>query len=301
MKEELKEFCMSLGIEHVGIAHPGPYYELAERWSRRVEQGLVTGFEEKDFHKRIYPRLTLDDVSSVIVCLFPYHAGSQEDANLSRSAWSLDYHSLVKAKLNRIGEYLSERISGFHYKAFVDDGPLVDRYLAYMAGLGYFGINSHIITDKYGSYVFIGYILNNYPFQADQPLDKTCRQCGKCVSSCPGGAILGDFDINPLRCRSYITQKKGDLTTEEMSMLQKDRLIFGCDICQEVCPHNTEAVLTPLEEFRNGVKHRLDTEELKEISNKEFLRRYRDRAFSWRGKGLLLRNIEAINSKDCEK
>jgi epoxyqueuosine reductase len=270
---------------------------LGERWGRRLEQGHVTGFEEKDFEKRIDPRYTMADAESVIVCLFPYFVGSNEGANLSKSSFSLDYHTIAKNKLEQVGSLLSTKIPDFQYKAFVDNGPLADRYMAYLAGLGYFGVNSHIITDKYGSYVFIGYIINNYAFEPDKPQDRTCIKCGSCIASCPGCAILGNFDINPLRCRSFITQKKGDLAEQETDILRKSPLIYGCDICQDVCPHNQNISHSPIREFAENIKSSLEYDELKEISNKEFLRRYGDRAFSWRGKNMLVRNFDIIRDR----
>jgi epoxyqueuosine reductase len=294
VKKELNDYCLSLNIEYVGIAPTGPYHELAERWKKRVSQNHITGFEEKDFNRRIDAKLTLENAQSVIVCLFPYFVGSNENANLSKSSFSLDYHIIAKAKLEQIGAFLKQRIPGFEYKAFVDNGPLVDRYLASLAGLGYFGVNAHIITDKYGSYVFIGYIINNYAFAPDKPQDRTCIQCGACIRSCPGCAILGDFDINPLRCRSFITQKKSELTELELEILGKSPLVYGCDICQDVCPHNADVKHTPISEFSENIKSNIEYKELQEISNKEFLRRYKNRAFSWRGKNMLIRNFESI-------
>lgn len=295
MKDELKDFCLSLGIEYVGIAPHGPYRELSEIWEKRINLGYYTGFEEKDFERRIDPRLTLEDAESVIVCLFPYFTGYPLEANLSKSSFSLDYHLIVKNKLERIGKFLGSKINKFRYKAFVDNGPLVDRYLAYLSGVGFYGINSHIITDKYGSYVFIGYIINNYPFEPDKPLERTCIQCGACVRACPGNAILGNFDINPLVCRSYLTQKKGELSREEINIIRKHHLIFGCDICQDVCPHNSKVSTTQIKEFTENIKCIINYKELAEISSKEFLRRYNDRAFSWRGRKILMRNFEIIS------
>lgn len=291
MKQPLKEFCKSLGIEYVGIAPIGPYKELEERWRRRIEKGQVTGFEEKDISKRIDPAKTLPDVQSVIVCLFPYFVPELPDSNLSRSSMSMDYHLIVMEYLQQIARFLEEPLENFHYKCFVDNGPLADRYLAYLAGLGYFGYHANLINDRYGSYFFIGYILNNYPFQPDQPLQKTCLQCGRCITACPGNAIDGSYDINPLRCCSYLTQKKGELGSEEAQILQKHTLIFGCDTCQKVCPHNKGLPETPLAAFKQNIKATIDEEELQSISNKEFLRRYKNRAFAWRGKNLLLRNL----------
>ncbi|MDF2592662.1 MAG: queG [Clostridia bacterium] len=294
MKKELMNYCLSLNIEFAGIAPVGPYNELAEIWNRRITKNHITGFEEKDFNLRIDPKLTMENAKSIIVCLFPYFVGSNEDSNLSKSSFSIDYHIIAKAKLEEIGEFLKKKNPEFEYMSFVDNGPLVDRYLAYLAGLGYFGVNAHIITDKYGSYVFIGYIINNYAFEPDKPLDRTCIKCGACVSSCPGCAIFGDFDINPLLCRSYITQKKGELAEQDVEILASSQLVYGCDICQDVCPHNKDVMHTPMTEFAENIKSRIEYKELEEISNKEFIRRYKRRAFSWRGKSMLIRNFKLI-------
>lgn len=300
MKEELIRFCNSIKIKYVGIAPSGPYYDFEEIWKKQIERGFVCGFEELDIEKRIYPHLTLEDVKSVIVCLFPYYTGTAENSNISKYTYGMDYHILAKEKLEQIGQFLSERIENFHYKAFVDTGPLNDRYLAYKAGLGFRGINSHIITDQYGSYVFIGYILNNYPFETDKPQERTCYQCFNCVRNCPGQCIQGDFTINPLRCKSYITQKKGELSQEDIDILRKHQLIWGCDVCQDVCPHNRKVDKTPIDEFWKDLIYNIDYEELSQISNKEFIRRYKDRAFSWRGKKILTRNHKIIHEPTKE-
>ena len=295
MKEELLRFCNSIKIEYVGIAPSEPYYDFKKVWRSQIEKGYISGFEEKHVEKRIYPSLTLKDVKSVIVCLFPYYIGDVKGASISKYTYSIDYHIIIRSKLEDIGKFLGEKIEGFSYKAFVDTGPLSDRYLAYKAGLGFWGINNHIITDKYGSYVFIGYILNNYPFESDKPQERTCYQCFSCVRKCPGQCILGDFTINPLKCRSYITQKKRELSAEDIEILKKHHLIWGCDICQEVCPHNIKVEKTILKEFKENLMYNIDYEELGQISNKEFIRRYRNRAFSWRGRGVLMRNYELLH------
>lgn len=295
MKKQLKDFCLSLGIEYTGVAAPGPYPELKRILEDRINKGHYTGMEEKELERRINPSLTMPNVKSIIVCLFPYFSGHVEDSNISKYTYPLDYHRVALEKLKNIGEFLSGSIQGFEYMAFVDSGPLVDRYLAYASGLGYFGINSSVITDKYGSYFFIGYILSNHPFEPDIPLDRTCIRCGECVRRCPGDAILGDFSINPKRCISYITQKKGELSDDEIEILKGNHLVFGCDICQDVCPHNRNVKITNIEEFKKDFIHKLDYDELKEISNKEFKRRYGNRAFSWRGKGIIVRNFECLD------
>ncbi|WP_058486770.1 tRNA epoxyqueuosine(34) reductase QueG [Defluviitalea phaphyphila] len=297
MKDKLKQFCNSIGIECVGIADKGPYYELGKILKKRVKDKHNNEFEEKDIKKRIDPTLTLEDAKSVIVCIFPYYIGEVKEKNISNYTFSLDYHKIIKNKLEQIGKFLDKEINNFHYKSFVDTGPLVDRYLAYKAGLGFYGINGHIITDKYGSYIFIGYIINNYPFEVDKPMNKTCMRCGKCIKECLGSAILGNFNINTNKCKSYITQKKGELSEEEKKIIKKSNLVFGCDVCQEVCPHNINIKETNIKEFRENIITKIDYNEILNISNKEFIRRYKERAFAWRGKKIIIRNFEIIKEK----
>lgn len=294
MKDILREFCHSIQIESMGIAPQGPYFQLEKILQERRAKEQYTEFEEECIRKRIDPSLTMDDVQSVIVCLFPYQVEEETEGNVAKYTYALDYHMIIRKKLGEIGDFLASKIPGFHYQAFVDTGPLVDRYLAYLAGLGFYGLHNHIITNKYGSYVLIGYMLTNYSFEMDKPLQDKCLQCGKCQKACPGQAILGDFAMDTKQCRSYVTQKKGELTETEIEIIKKGKLVFGCDICQEVCPHNQGKALTGIKEFQEGVMTKLSYEELGSISNKEFMRRYGNRAFSWRGRKLILRNFEYL-------
>ncbi len=296
-KEKLKEFCSSIGLKCVGIAGVGPYYDLEKIIKQKLSNGHFTGMEEEIIEKRVNPRLIMENAKSIIVCAFPYYVDEVEESNLSKYCYGEDYHIVAKRYLQQICDFLEAEINNFEYKFFVDNGPLVDRYLAYQSGIGYFGINNNIITDEYGSYIFIGYIVNNYEFYADDPLPKTCIKCNKCVKYCPGNAILGNFELNPRRCLSYITQKKDDLSEEEINLIKENKMVFGCDICQEVCPHNKGISITNIEEFKTNLITKLDYNEINDISNKEFKRRYGNRAFSWRGKKIIQRNIEIILEK----
>ena len=283
-----------MNIDYVGIAPVGPYNELEKILRERFQKGQYTGFEEQNIKRRIDARETMSDAKSVIVCLFPYFSGYEADANISKYAQGKDYHIIIKDKLEAISCLLKQYVEDFSYMAYVDTGPLVDRYLAYLAGLGYYGWNHHIITEQYGSYVLIGYIINNYPFEIDVPLEKKCHQCGLCIKCCPGKALKEDFQIDPGKCMSYVTQKKEELTEEEIIKFKSNKMAFGCDLCQDVCPHNKNVQLTPLEEFRKDIVYRLNEQDINYLSNKEFKKIYGTRAFGWRGKQLLLRNLKHL-------
>lgn len=293
-KNKLKEFCKSIGINCVGIAGVGPYHDLENIIKDRTKKDFITGMEETSIEKRINPRASMENAESIIVCAFPYFVEDVVDSNLSKYCYGMDYHIVVKEKLQQIADYIDSETEGFEYMIFADNGPLVDRYLASISGIGYYGINNNIITDEYGSFVFIGYIINNYYFEPDKKIEKSCAKCGKCITSCPGKAILGDFEMNPKKCLSYITQKKEDLSEDEKIALKNNKKIFGCDICQDVCPHNISISKTNIKEFKEELIYNLKQEEINNISNKEFRRRYKEKAFSWRGKKIIQRNIEIL-------
>ena len=299
-KKEIIELFNKKGLNTVGIAPIGPYYELKKVLKDKVEKNLITGMEEPDLEKRVNPKLIMENAKSIIVCVFPYHIEDKYESNISRYCYGMDYHLVIKEKLNEICEEIKSVDEKFEYRVFADNGPLVDRYLAYLAGIGYYGVNNNLITDKYGSYVFIGYIVNNYDLEADNPTNKTCIKCNKCVKYCPGNALEGNYKMNPKKCLSYITQKKEELTLEEKDKMKKNKLIFGCDICQIVCPHNKDICESNIEEFTTDLITNLDEEEISSISNKEFKRRYKNRAFSWRGRNIIKRNMDIVNKKSME-
>lgn len=232
------------------------------------------------------------DNKTAIVCLFPYFSG-YADGNLSLYARPYDYHSIIKEKLSIVCDYIRTLSPDTKCEVFADTGPHVDRLLAYNAGLGFYGKNGMLINDDLGSFFFIGYILCDLKMEEDTPLSKTCIGCNKCIESCPGGALGEDFKID--RCASHISQKKGDLAEHEIAILKKSKLIFGCDMCQRVCPHNN-ITPRPMKEFTEDLIHSLSLSDIENLSNREFMKKYGERAFSWRGKGVLLRNINILKS-----
>ena len=141
----------------------------------------------------------------------------------------------------------------------------------------------------------IGTILTTLEFEPNTPLRQSCMGCNRCITACLG-QCLGHDEFKYDTCKSYLTQKKGDLTNEEETIIGKTPLVFGCDVCQEVCPHNQSIPATPIPEFQH-VEPYIDINEIETLTNKEFKAKYGHRAFSWRGKKILIRNQNIIEGK----
>jgi len=278
MKEKIINTLKSLGITEVGFVRAGVFSQRYDIMQKKVP------FVSSNAEERINPFLIMEDAKTIIVYLIPYKTDDKR-SNLSSYAKGEDYHIVAK----RISDMIADELLAGGYKAvsYCDNGVLDDRYLAYLAGLGFYGRNGLLINDTYGTYTFIGYIITDCEFEENKPIDKMCMDCGLCSKNCPGGAIGKDgIDFN--RCASYLTQKKGELTNEETEIIKKSGYVWGCDICQDVCPHNASAKSSPIDAFSHENIEKLS---IGELSNKEFLHKYKNRAFTWRGAGIIRRNI----------
>ncbi len=284
---DLKAFAASLHLDCLGIAPAQLPKPSPDDTSRICPLAAGQGPE------RYMPLSLLPDCQSIIVILFPYYNGRDSQSNLSHYCRCYDYHPIVHRYLERIMAYLTDHYPHNQHKAIVDTSPLADRWLAYQAGLGFYGDNHCFFNKIYGSYVFIGSILTTLSFQPDTPLGKGCLHCGACHAACPGQCFSsGTYDYR--LCKSYLTQKKGSFTLPEQEVMCKTPLIFGCDICQDVCPLNQTVPLTPIPEFRQDSISVLTRKEVETLSNKQFQHTFGTRAFAWRGKKTLLRNMDCL-------
>lgn len=227
-----------------------------------------------------------DDSKSVIVACFPYLLGKSNyrDINISKYAVAPDYHSAVLKRLGAACEKLSEIYPGERFAAFADASPAPEVKAARLAGLGVVGMNSLLITEKYGSYVFIGEIFSTLDLKSSSKPERACLKCGKCLRACPSGA-LSEAGLDVDLCLSAITQKKGALSETEERLIKESGLVWGCDVCQDVCPLNKNAALTELEEFLSSPVARF-------VAGGEI----KGRAYEWRGKKVIERNASV-----CEK
>lgn len=288
----LKAFAASLHLDCLGIA-PAHLPFPAQACDTPICP-LAAG----QGPERYMPLSVFPECQSIIVILFPYYGGRDLQSNLSHYCRCQDYHPIVHHYLDIIIAYLTAHYPNSQHKAIVDTSPLADRWLAHEAGLGFYGDNHCFFNDTYGSYFFIGSILTTISFQPDTPLRKECLHCGACHKACPGQCFSsGTYDYR--LCKSYLTQKKGSFTLPEQKVMCKTPLIFGCDVCQDVCPLNQSVPLTPIPDFQQDRISLLSREDLEPLSNKQFQKVFGTRAFAWRGKKTLLRNIDCLeNFKD---
>jgi len=223
--------------------------------------------------------------STVIAVLFPYKVDS-EPGNLSRYARVPDYHSAAGRLLEQAAGELAAEFPRYRFLSFIDNSPIPEVRAAALSGLGVMGDNGLLINPVYGSWVFIGTIVTDLPFEIKGSQICQCHHCGACKAACPGGCIgTGSRDT----CISRISQIKGSLTREQESLLKSSGMVWGCDYCQDVCPLNSKALINPHPCF-GGIKF-APSLSFKDLDNLE------GKAYSWRGAEVLRRNLSLLNEK----
>ena len=286
----LQEICKELNIYEFGVVS----WPLPENAKSILYESNPCPFTAANVEERLLGT-SLFTPKSAIVCLFPYYVEHKDPSNLSRYTWATDYHLVINEYLKKLIEKLQIMNTDAQFSIHCDTSPLADRYMAYLAGLGFYGKNNCFISPKWGSYVVIGTILTTLELEPNTPLTQSCMGCNRCITACLG-QCLGHDEFKFDTCKSYLTQKKGELTSEEEHIIAKTPLVFGCDVCQEVCPHNKDIPTTPIPEFQS-VEPYINIDELDSLTNKEFKAKYGNRAFSWRGKKILMRNQNIIEEK----
>lgn len=229
-----------------------------------------------------------ENAETVISILFPYYLGEEyyRDSNVSRYAVSADYHIITNDIILRIKNRLQEKYPQNKFEAFIDNSPLPEVRCAVNAGLGMLGINNLFINKDYGSWVFLGEIVTDKFFEPFSGEIKLCANCKKCMEACPTGAITGKGIIKE-KCLSYLSQKKGELDEATKAMIEKTGCAWGCDICQRACPLNINAKKTPIKEFFETANPIVTKED--EVEG---------RAFAWRGKAVIERNLKILDRRD---
>ena len=290
---EILEFCKSLGLQNVGFIKCRTLDELKDFYKERKESNLENEFEEKDINKRIDLNYYMEEGKTIISIAFPYsYAMDYLDNGFSIYTRGYDYHRVVGGYLEKISNFIINK--GGKAKYFVDSNVMPERYIAYLAGVGFIGRNNMLITKEYGSYVFLGEIITDLEIYDEDKGSfkelfkyKECGECVNCYKKCPTKAInKGKKNCNI--CLSYLTQKK---ELEDWEIKALDGRVFGCDTCQKACPYNEEAKSTLIEEFKVLEFMNIYNEDfIIEMNNSEFKDTFKKTSCGWRGKNVLKRN-----------
>ena len=230
---------------------------------------------------------------TAVIFAVPYLSHTAAQArNISSYAVSRDYHLFFSSLFEEMIKELTLIFPNNKFVGFTDHSPIDEIEAAAKAGLGVIGENHLLITEKYSSFVFLGEIITDAALTSNTGEIRHCIKCGKCLSACP---VSGNIDL----CLSAMTQKKGELNDSEKSALIKHGCAWGCDICQEVCPYTASAIAkgtiyTKVDFFNNFLTPILTCKAIKEMNDAEF----RERAYSWRGKATIMRNLQILEEKE---
>ena len=258
-----------------------------------TEYGILPMDEVRVLRPELFSRGEPILPRSVILFLVPYYTGPAE--NLSLYAVSRDYHLYMREVSERLIAALSAAYPDAAFRAFADHSPIGERYAAARAGLGILGDNGLLINETYGSLVFIGEIYTDLAAPADTPLYevRTCEHCGACLRACPTGALSGQGD-----CLSELTQRKGELSDATVDLMCRHNTVWGCDLCQTACPHTRRAIaegkVTPVPFFHEARIPCLSSDALAAMDAPTF----KTRAFAWRGRTTIARNLAAYEAKN---
>ena len=238
----IKAEAHRLGFLSCGISKAGFLEEEAprlENWLNNQMNGQMS-YMENHFDKRLNPTLLVDDAKSVISLLLNYYPSelqNEDSYKISKYAYGQDYHHVIKEKLKELLHFIQTEIGEVSGRAFVDSAPVLDKAWAAKSGLGWVGKNSNLITQKVGSFYFIAELIIDLELNYDAPTTDHCGSCTACLDACPTEAIVAPYVVDGSKCISYFTIELKDNLPQEMKG-KFDDWMFGCDVCQDVCPWN---------------------------------------------------------------
>ncbi len=270
--ERISDFVKSQGFELFGFCKFS--YDLVK-------------FQTKN--KALIPQ----NAKSIITFLFPYNIDFKGERNVSLYCIGKDYHTIIKDKLDALCQKLSEKFPQNTFCSFCDVSPIDEVRAAYLSGLGVLGKNSLLINQKYGSYCFIGEIVTDLELLGNTLPLGSCISCGKCSDACFSNALKNRggevFLLDTSLCLSSLTQNKKELNQNEQDLIKKGGLVWGCDLCQISCPLNSKTQKSPIKEFYHSLQPKITEESLNSS--------IKDRAYGYKGKNILKRNLCIIEQK----
>ena len=287
LRRLINGLAREVGFDLVAVTDAAGFDADRELAMRRIDDGLMDGlpwFTKARVARGTSPDELLPGARSIISLGLNYYpgppdTGSESSGLVARYAQARDYHRVMKRRMRRLvialAEYpaLQQADAELTARWYVDDGPMLDRASAARAGLGWFGKNGNILNPTYGSWLLLGQIVTNLQLEPDAPLSKTCGQCTRCIPACPTDAIVAPYVVDNRRCISYLTiEHKGAIPRDLRPAM--GTWVFGCDICQEVCPVNRKAKATSDPNFGRRDLTALDLVELLDMDEEQFRQRF---------------------------
>ncbi|MEM6685746.1 MAG: tRNA epoxyqueuosine(34) reductase QueG [Bacteroidota bacterium] len=301
--ELIKAEAKRLGFLSCGISKAAFLEEEAPRlesWLNKNMHGEMQ-YMENHFDKRLDPTKLVEDSKSVVSLLLNYYPSETQTASdapkISKYAYGMDYHFVIKDKLKQLLQFIQEEIGDVHGRAFVDSAPVLDKAWAAKSGLGWIGKHSNLLTQKVGSFYFIAELIIDLELEYDTPVTDHCGSCTACIDACPTQAIVEPYVVDGSKCISYFTiELKNEIPTHVQG--QFDNWMFGCDVCQDVCPWNrfskphNEPLFNPHPELLSMSK-----KEWEEITQEVFSEIFRKSAVKRTKYTGLVRNIKFLSEK----
>lgn len=296
----IKTKAKKFGFQSCGISKAGFLEEDAkplENWLNNNYQGEMA-YMENYFDKRLDPTLLVEGSKSIISLSYNYFpkdkVSSLDNFKISKYAYGQDYHEVIKEILNEMVAELKEEVGDFHCRVFVDSAPVLERSWAKKSGIGWVGKNANLITKQSGSFYFLAEIIIDLELQEDSPTTDHCGTCTKCIDSCPTDAIVSEKIIDGSKCISYATIELKNEIPETFKNKMEDWM-FGCDICQDVCPWNRFSAPHHQEKFKpNHFLANAKKENWKELSQELFSEIFRKSPVKRTKFAGLKRNIEFL-------
>jgi epoxyqueuosine reductase len=278
----IKAKAAELGFAKVGIARADALTEEGVRlheWLARRYHGTME-WMERSIEKRVDPRLILPGAKSVISLAMNYYADVRHSndpgvGKISRYAWGDDYHLVATPRIQSLLDCIKSENPDIDARIYVDTGPVMDKAWAVKSGIGWLGKHTNVITKEYGSWVFLGEVILDAELEYDEPIADFCGTCRACIDACPTGAIVEPYVLDSNKCISYLTiEHRGEIPGELRPKFEN--WVYGCDICQDVCPWNSFQQQTREEAFvPREVNVSPKLEELEHMTGEEFSRRFR--------------------------
>jgi epoxyqueuosine reductase len=312
LSKSIKKKALEIGFDLVGISPVGsfPENQFYKEWLARGFAGEMK-YMEKEPQKRENIKNILPEAKSVISCGLNYNTNypysikeiDKRKGWISRYAWGDDYHDVMKDKLWLLLDFIKEIGSGeIKARIYVDTGPVLDRVYGKYSGIGWFGKNTCLINQKIGSWIFIGEIITNLELEYDSPVPDRCGTCTLCIDACPTGALLEPYVLDSRLCISYLTIE----LREKIPVELRDKVgnnVFGCDICQDICPWNRRAKMTNEPSFqpREGL-HNPELSSLSNLGDEDFRRIFKGNPIKRaKRKGLLRNAVVAMGNSGLKE